>query len=67
MIGNVKTSMHDAYHSINPKHLSRYLTEFCYRFNRRFELDTLLPRFMVVALRIPPIPYRYLKMAEAHG
>ena len=67
MIGNVKTSMHGAYHAINPKHLPRYLAEFCYRFNRRFELDKLLPRFMFVALRTPPMPYRLLRMAEAHG
>ncbi len=67
MIGNFKTSMHSAYHAINPKHLPRYLAEFCYRFNRRFELDQLLPRFMFVALRTPPMPYRLLRMAEAHG
>ena len=67
MIGNVKTSMHGAYHAINPKHLPRYLAEFCYRFNRRFELDKLLPRFMYVAIRTPPMPYRLLIMAEVYG
>ncbi len=67
MIGNVKTSLHGAYHSIAPKHLPRYLGEFCYRFNRRFDLAALLPRFMFVALRTPPMPYRLLRMAEPHG
>jgi hypothetical protein len=67
MIGNIKTSIHGAYHSIDPKHLPRYLAEFCYRFNRRFDLSELLPRFMYVALRTPPMPYRLLKMAETYG
>jgi transposase-like protein len=67
MIGNVKMSMHGAYHSISAKHLPRYLGEFCYRFNRRFDLNELLPRFMSVAVRTPPMPYRLLKMAEPHG
>ncbi|NRB25811.1 MAG: IS1595 family transposase, partial [Shewanella sp.] len=39
----------------------------CYRFNRRFNLTELLPRFMSVAVRTPPMPYRLLKMAEPHG
>ena len=24
----------------------RYLAEFCYRFNRRFQLEDMLPRFV---------------------
>ncbi|MBV1876706.1 MAG: IS1595 family transposase [Pseudomonadales bacterium] len=67
MISNLKNSMKGAYHSVNSKHLPRYLAEFCYRFNRRFKLQDLLPRFIYVALRTPPIPYRMLKMAEAYG
>jgi transposase-like protein len=67
LIGNVKNSLRGAYHSISPRHLPRYLGEFCYRFNRRFELDKRLPRFMSVALRTQPMPYRLLKMAEDFG
>jgi transposase-like protein len=67
MIGNVKNSIHGAYHSINPKHLPRYLGAFCYRFNRRFERDKMLPRFMRSALKTRPMPYRLLKLAEAYG
>lgn len=33
MIGNVKNFLKSSYHSLNPKHLPRYLAEFCYRFN----------------------------------
>jgi hypothetical protein len=46
MIGNVKNAIHGAYHAINPKHLPRYLAEFCYRSNRRFDLQAMMPRFL---------------------
>jgi hypothetical protein len=49
------------------KHLPRYLAEFCYRFNRRFYLRFILPRLGYVAVRTPPMPYRLLTLAEAHG
>ncbi len=67
MIGNVKKAIHGAYHAINPKHLPRYLAEFCYRFNRRFDLQAMMPRFLHVAARTPPLPGRLLKLAEAYG
>lgn len=54
MIGNVKNAITGTYHSVSLTHLPRYLAEFCYRFNRRFELDKLLPRFMYIALRTKP-------------
>jgi hypothetical protein len=52
--------------SINGKHLPRYLAEFCYRFNRRFRLEAMLPRLGYAAVRTPPMPFRFLRMAEAH-
>lgn len=67
MIGNVKNALVGTYHAIDHKHLPRYLAEFCYRFNRRFDLKNMLPRFSYVALRTPPMPMRLLKMAELHG
>lgn len=54
MIGNVKNAITGTYHSVSLTHLPHYLAEFCYRFNRRFELEKLLPRFMYVALRTKP-------------
>jgi len=50
IIGNVKKSINGSYHAINSDHLPRYLAEFCYRFNRRFKLRQILPRFMYMAL-----------------
>jgi hypothetical protein len=45
---------------------SRYLAEFCYRFNRRFHLPIMLCQLARVALRTPPLPYRLAKLAEVH-
>jgi transposase-like protein len=67
MIGNVKRAINGTYHAVNSKHLPRYLAEFCYRFNRRFQLEDMLPRFTFVAVRTPPLPGRLLKLAEAYG
>lgn len=64
MIENVKNSIHGIYHAVSQKHLPRYLAEFCYRFNRRFQLDKMVNRLAYVALRTPPIPQRLLKLAE---
>jgi transposase-like protein len=67
MIGNVKKAINGTYHAIDPKHLPRYLAEFCYRFNRRFQLQNMLPRFAYMAVRTPPMSGRLLKLAEAYG
>lgn len=66
MIGNVKNSLHGTYHKVSEKHLPRYLAEFCYRFNRRFELDKMVSRLAYIAMRTAPIPIRILKLAEVH-
>lgn len=67
IIGNVKKALHGTFHAVSKKHFARYLAEFCYRFNRRFDLRQLIPRFSYVALRTPPIPQRLLKVAEFCG
>lgn len=66
MLGNVKNAIHGTYHAIGHKHLPRYLAEFCWRFNRRFDLANLLPRLAVIATRTPPMPYRLVKLAKSH-
>jgi len=37
MISNAKAVYRGTHHSVSDKHLQKYLSEFCYRFNRRFE------------------------------
>ena len=36
LIGNVKGLLKGVHHGVSAKHLQRFLSEFCYRFNRRF-------------------------------
>lgn len=67
MIGNVKNSLRGSCHAIDSKHLPRHLAEYCYRFNNRFKLRQLLPRLAKAAVNTPPMPYKFLKMAEACG
>jgi len=66
MLGNVKNAMHGTYHAIRAKHLPRYLAEFSYRFNRRFDLAGMVGRLGADAAFTPPMPYRLVKLAEAH-
>ncbi len=63
MIANVKRALHDIFHAVSKKHFYGYFAEFCYRFNRRFDLRQLIPRFSYVALRTPPFQRRLLKVA----
>ncbi len=43
MLGNLKTAMAGTYRSFDhTKYANRYLTEFAYRFNRRFDLPASL-------------------------
>ncbi|PUB79944.1 MAG: IS1595 family transposase, partial [gamma proteobacterium symbiont of Ctena orbiculata] len=67
MLGNVKNSLLGTFHAIREKHVPRYLAEFEYRFNRRFNLPSMIERLLFVALRTPPMPYRLLRMAEVYG
>lgn len=66
-IGNIKRSINGVYHSISPRHLPRYLAEFCYRYNRRFKLEDMVARFSYIAVRTPPMPNRLLTLAENYG
>jgi ISXO2-like transposase domain len=42
-VGNIKTAIAGTYHHVSPKHAQIYLTSFAYRFNRRFQLDSIEP------------------------
>ncbi len=66
VLGNVKHAITGSYHAIRGHHVPRYLAEFEYRFNRRYDLTAMIPRFLTVAARTPPMPYRLLKLAEPY-
>ena len=65
MLGNLKSSMAGTYHAIkHSKYARRYLAEFCYRFNRRFKLQALLPRLLNAVAHTAPLPLRALRSPE---
>ncbi|MBV5316465.1 MAG: hypothetical protein JZU50_01535 [Desulfobulbaceae bacterium] len=43
-IGKVKNGVCSTCHTVSARRLSRYLGEFCYRFNCRFQLDAMVDR-----------------------
>src|ERR671913_1569307 len=43
-LGNVKTAIAGTYHHVSAKHAPSYLASFAYRFNRRFQLDSIVER-----------------------
>ena len=67
MIGNVKRSLHGTYHSVSSKHLPRYLAEFNFRFNNRFNMSSMIEIFVKQAMKTKPLPQHKLKLAEEWG
>jgi ISXO2-like transposase domain len=59
-LGNIKTALVGTYHHVSPKHAQRYLTSFAYRFNRRFQLDSIVERLAWAAVHTGPHPYRVI-------
>jgi len=64
--GNPKTSLGDAFHASDfAKYASRCMVAVAYRFNRRFQLDTLPMCLFVATIAIGPRPDAWLRSAEA--
>jgi transposase-like protein len=66
-LGNIKAAITGTYRAIHEKHVPRYLAEFEYRFNRRYDLAAMLPRLAWAAVRTPPMPYRLLKLPDVYA
>lgn len=65
LLGNLKTAISGTYHAFAfAKYAHRYLAEFQYRFNRRFDMKTLLPRLLAALVSTPPLSERLLRAAE---
>src|SRR3954464_9806160 len=65
VLANVKNSLLATHRAVAAKHLPRYLGAFAWRFNRRFVLKAIHERLAIAAAATPPMPYRFLKLAEA--
>jgi ISXO2-like transposase domain/Transposase zinc-ribbon domain len=59
-LGNVKAAIVGTCRQTSPEHAGRYLASYAWRFNRRFRLDTMLPRLVHGAVRTAPLPYAKL-------
>jgi transposase-like protein len=67
-LGNLKTAFSGTYHAFDfTKYAHRYLAEVQYRFNRRFDLSSILKRLLVAAVSITARPERFLRAAEPCG
>jgi hypothetical protein len=65
VMGNLKTAITGTYHAFSfAKYVPRYLAEFQYRFNRRYNLRSILPRLMRVAAITRPCTESQLRLAE---
>jgi transposase-like protein len=59
-LGNIKTALVGTYRHVSPKHAQQYLTSFAYRFNRRYQLDSIVERLAWAAVHTGPHPYRVI-------
>ena len=65
VLGNLKNAITGTYHAFDfQKYANRYLGEFQYRFNRRFDLKGMLRRLVVAAARTNKLPEAKLRLAE---
>jgi hypothetical protein len=67
VLGNLKTAITGTYHAFKfSKYAERYLAEYQYRFNRRFDLKVLMQSLIRAAVACKPAPLPSLRMAEDH-
>jgi len=65
LLGNLKTALNGTYHAFDfAKYAHRYLAEAQYRFNRRFNLASILARLLRAASLTPPQPAPLIRLAE---
>lgn len=65
LLGNLKTGLSGTYHAFDfAKYAHRYLAEFQYRFNRRFDLKVILKRLLRAAVLTRPHPSQVIRLAE---
>lgn len=61
MISNMKNNLRGIYHGVDIKHINLYLSEFCYRFNRRFWEKQMFNRLLSACLNCSTITFSELK------
>jgi len=68
LLGNIKSSIQETYHGFKfDKYAARYLAELQYRFNRRFDLPTMIPGLLRACALTTTRPEKWLRTAEGWG
>ena len=65
-LGNIKSAITGTYRKLGPDHAGRYLASFAWRYNPRYQLQTMIPRFVHSAARTQPMPYCQLRLKISH-
>lgn len=67
VLGNLKNAITGTYHAFDfEKYAHRYLGEFQYRFNRRFDLAGMFKRLVKATANADKVPEHKLRLAEDH-
>jgi transposase-like protein len=65
VLSNVKTAIEGTYHSFDfSKYIKRYLAEVQYRFNRRFDLQSIFPRLLYAGVKTGKRTEAWLRLTE---
>jgi transposase-like protein len=68
VLSNLKTAIAGTYHHFKfAKYADRYLAEVQYRFNRRFDLASILVRLVRASVLTRPRPEPFIRLAEVGG
>lgn len=62
IVSNAKSSILGTYHGLPEKHLDRYLSEYCYRLNRRFCEHIIFGKLVKACIISAPITYAELTL-----
>ena len=61
MIGNIKGILKGVHHGVSPKHLQRFISEFCYKFNRRFNEKRMFGNLVLACINTKTVTFTELR------
>ena len=61
LIANAKSNIRGIYKGVSSQHLQKYLDEFCYKLNRRFNIDQLFDRLIFSCTQGTPVSIAELR------
>ena len=66
-LGNIKSAITGTYRKIGPDMPERYLASFAWRYNRRYQLQTMIPRSSIVPHDRALCPIESSSQDDSHG